>query len=295
MFPFFSAGSQVGIAMTALYALLGITSLSVRAKASSGGALRAQVNSWWRIFPVVTAALLAYPYGVFALACLICWLAVRELAPHTDVPPRSFHTGAYALVMVILFLQWQALAVLPVLMPAAVAAQFMYFCARPARRPLIRLLLMLVIATCWVLVQFVLLPQDTSANLAWLFYLFVSTALNDIGQFVFGKIFGNRRIAPTISPNKTWQGLAGGLLVSQLLTLALGTWLELATPIRMAAYAVLLSLGGFAGDLLFSAAKRYLGIKDFSQLIPGHGWILDRIDSLVVTAPLLYCLICLFE
>jgi phosphatidate cytidylyltransferase len=79
--------------------------------------------------------------------------------------------------------------------------------------------------------------------------------------------------------------------VSLGVSLLVGTLLDLAGPARLAAYAILLSLGGLAGDLLFSAAKRNLQIKDFSQLIPGHGGILDRVDSLVVTAPLLFFLL----
>jgi len=76
-----------------------------------------------------------------------------------------------------------------------------------------------------------------------------------------------------------------------LLSLVLGSYLGLGQPAWLATIAVLLSVGGFAGDVMFSAAKRKLGIKDFSNLIPGHGGMLDRADSLVVTAPLLYLLL----
>jgi phosphatidate cytidylyltransferase len=132
------------------------------------------------------------------------------------------------------------------------------------------------------------LPGTPVLLSGWCFYLFVLTALNDIAQFVSGKSLGRHKIAARLSPNKTWQGLLGGMLVSALVSVALGRYLQLASTGQLVSLALLLSMGGFVGDLSFSAAKRYIGIKDFSQLIPGHGGILDRVDSLVLTAPLLY-------
>jgi iron complex outermembrane receptor protein len=84
MLPFLSSGPQIGIAMTALYGVLGIVSLLVQRLSAPTGTLRAQVNAWWRIFPIVTVALLLYPVGPWLLAGLICLLAVRELAPYAD-------------------------------------------------------------------------------------------------------------------------------------------------------------------------------------------------------------------
>ncbi|WP_158643190.1 phosphatidate cytidylyltransferase [Pseudoduganella lurida] len=277
--------------MTALYGLLGLTSLLVQRLARPTGTLRSQVNAWWRIFPFVTIALLLYPLGPLMLGCLIYALAVSELMPHAGMPAWRMTTHAMLLAASVAVLEWQLPATATFLVPLSIAAAFCYFQQFAGRTPLIHLLLLLTASVGWILARFSTLSFGTDGNLAWLFYLFIVTALNDIGQFVAGKLFGNRRIAPTISPNKTWQGLAGGLVVSQLVTLILGTYLQLGDAGTLALYAVLLSLGGFAGDLLFSAAKRYLGIKDFSQLIPGHGGILDRVDSLVVTAPLLYCLL----
>lgn len=146
-------------------------------------------------------------------------------------------------------------------------------------------------AAMYFVALFPALPFEPERNLRWLFYLFVLTALNDIGQFVTGKLFGKHKIAPTLSPNKTWQGLAGGIAVSQVTSFLIGTYLSLAAAHTLVTYALLLSIAGFVGDLMFSAAKRSLAIKDFSALIPGHGGILDRADSLVLTAPLLYCLL----
>jgi len=123
---------------------------------------------------------------------------------------------------------------------------------------------------------------------SWLFYLFALTAINDICQFVLGTRFGRHKIAPRSSPNKTWEGLLGGIAGSTVFSLVLGLHLELIGAIHLASLGFALAIIGFFGDLLFSSTKRQLGIKDFSQLIPGHGGILDRVDSLVFTAPALY-------
>lgn len=283
--------------MTALYGLLGLTSLSVRLAtgAASSGMLSAQVNAWWRIFPFVTLALLIYPLGPTMLACLIWVLAIAELTPYQTASRTRFWAASLAACGCALALQKFAPYLVSTVTCGAIALQYWRFAQRPDNDRLIGLLLLVTVGAIVVLPRFAHLPFDASINLAWLFYLFVLTALNDIGQFVSGKLFGRQKIAPQISPNKTWQGLVGGMVVSQCVTLVLGTYFDLASPLRLAIYALLLSVGGFVGDLMFSAAKRHLAIKDFSQLIPGHGGILDRIDSLVVTAPLLYWLIRTFE
>ncbi len=290
-------GSQIGVAMTALYGLLGLTSLSVRlaAGAAPSGTLSAQVNAWWRIFPFISLALLIYPLGPTLLVCTIWVLAVAELAPYQRAARLRYWAGALALCAFALALQAFVPHLLSGVFSALIVAQYWRFNARPSHDKLVSLLLLVTVGALTVLPLFAQLPFDSQTNLAWLFYLFVLTALNDIGQFVSGKLFGRQKIAPQISPNKTWQGLMGGVVVSQSVTLVLGRYFELGSAPRLAAYALLLSLGGFVGDLMYSAAKRHLGIKDFSQLIPGHGGILDRVDSLVITAPLLYWLIRTFE
>lgn len=297
MFPFSGIGTQVAVAMTALYGLLGLTSLSVRlaAGAAPGGMLSAQVNAWWRIFPFISLALLIYPLGLAMLACLIWLLAIAELAPYHSKPKWRFWPASLAACAAALAMQKFAPEFMSTIFCGLICVQYGRFHQRPDQDRLVVLLLLVAIASLTVLPRFAQLPSSAATNLAWLFYLFVVTALNDIGQFVSGKLFGRQKIAPYISPNKTWQGLIGGVLVSQCVTLVLAGYFDLGSPARMAVYALLLSVGGFVGDLMFSAAKRQMGIKDFSQLIPGHGGILDRVDSLVITAPLLYWLIRTFE
>jgi phosphatidate cytidylyltransferase len=294
MLPSLDAGSPLVVATFALYGLLAAASLSVKmaARGASPGMLSRQVNAWWRIFPIVTLALLAYPFGLHALAGLVCLLAVLELAPHYPDRRATFLICAAAIVL--------GLGALGHLLPAhadlwfgvAVGVGLLRYRIRPDAAALAWLPLLASAGAMQVLVAFTALPFDASAKLAWLFYLFILTALNDIGQFVAGKLFGRHRIAPTVSPNKTWQGLAGGIVVAQAVSFVLGAWLDLADAATMAAFGLLLSVAGFCGDLLFSMVKRRLAVKDFSQLIPGHGGILDRVDSLVLTAPLLHLLLC---
>jgi phosphatidate cytidylyltransferase len=284
--------AQLGYAMAALYVLLGVVSTGVGlAPGSRTSQLRDQVNAWWFIFPIVSCGLILYPLGAPLLALIICGLAARELAPYCGPGVGRFTGAAIASLAAAALAGAFVPSSVPVAFALASAAALahQWRSRTPATMPWL-----LFALTCFgisFVPAFVYLPFGPKDNLSWLFYLFIVTALNDIAQFTCGKIFGRQKIVPRISPQKTWQGLLGGIAFSVALSLVLGAYLGLGRPAWMAAIALLLSVGGFAGDVMFSAAKRKLGIKDFSRLIPGHGGMLDRADSLVVTAPLLYLLL----
>ncbi len=118
-----------------------------------------------------------------------------------------------------------------------------------------------------------------------LFFLVFLTQFNDVAQFTWGKLFGKRKITPTVSPKKTWEGFIGGLVTTIVLAMFIGPWL---TPMDWQWSAVagaIIATAGFLGDIAESAVKRDMGVKDAGALIPGHGGILDRIDSLTFAAP----------
>lgn len=129
-------------------------------------------------------------------------------------------------------------------------------------------------------------PHGGGAALA--LYLVLLTQLNDVAQYVTGRLFGRHRASPTVSPNKTVEGLLGGVVTTTALAVALAGFLTPLPPRLAVAAGLLISLAGFAGDLTISALKRDLGLKDSGTLLPGHGGILDRVDSLSYTAPLFF-------
>ena len=121
-----------------------------------------------------------------------------------------------------------------------------------------------------------------------LFFLVVITQLNDIAQFLFGTMFGRHKITPTVSPNKTWEGLLGGIVSTTVISWLAAPLLTPFTAPQAVAVGIIIALAGFTGDVVISAIKRDLHIKDSGTLIPGHGGILDRLDSLTYTAPLFF-------
>lgn len=120
-----------------------------------------------------------------------------------------------------------------------------------------------------------------------LLFLVLLTELNDVFQFLTGKALGRHRITPVISPKKTWEGFLGGVLLTTPLAYLL-RFLTPLSPLQAAGAGLLISVTGFIGDVVVSAVKRDVGVKDSGSAIPGHGGILDRIDSLCYTAPLFF-------
>lgn len=115
----------------------------------------------------------------------------------------------------------------------------------------------------------------------WLFFTAVVVQASDVAQYLCGKRFGRRALAPRLSPHKTWEGFAGGVLAAALLGGALAPIVGRGFGPGVALGAAL-ALGGVAGGLAMSAVKRQRGVKDFSRLLPGHGGLMDRLDSLCI-------------
>ena len=129
-----------------------------------------------------------------------------------------------------------------------------------------------------------------------LFFLLLLIWGADIGAYLVGIRFGSRKLAPKVSPGKSLEGVAGGMVVSMLVALIAWLWMDSVTMnIALLLFAVsLIVVFSIVGDLVESAYKRHAGIKDSGNLIPGHGGILDRVDSLTAAAPLYLALLALF-
>jgi phosphatidate cytidylyltransferase len=123
----------------------------------------------------------------------------------------------------------------------------------------------------------------------WIIFLVVVIFVNDTGAFYFGRLFGKHKLYEAISPGKTWEGALGGLLCGVIAALWFLQILRLhSINISMVALAVFLSIASQTGDLAESMLKRNQGVKDSGRILPGHGGLLDRIDGLLFSVPVLY-------
>jgi phosphatidate cytidylyltransferase len=130
-------------------------------------------------------------------------------------------------------------------------------------------------------------PAPLSKHLLSFFFLVLMGS--DSAAYYGGRLFGRHKLAPSVSPGKTWEGAVAGMLASLLLAAAAHYWFFLELPLKFALpLAAAMNIVGVLGDLTESALKRSAGAKDTAQILPGHGGILDRIDSLLFNAPLIY-------
>ncbi|GAA5787171.1 phosphatidate cytidylyltransferase [Chitiniphilus shinanonensis] len=137
------------------------------------------------------------------------------------------------------------------------------------------------------------LPSDVTGSMKGdgallVLFLVALTQFNDVAQYLWGKSLGRIKVIPKVSPNKTVAGFLGGVATTTVLGCLLGPVLTPMSTVHATVAGLLIGVTGFVGDVVMSAVKRDLGVKDSGDLLPGHGGILDRLDSLTYTAPLFF-------
>jgi len=133
---------------------------------------------------------------------------------------------------------------------------------------------------------------SSQAGRDWLLFTLLVVFGTDTGAYLVGKTFGSRPMAPVVSPSKTWEGAAGGFILALVIAAIAGYALDLEIPLwQQMVIGACVGIISQAGDLFESKLKRMSNVKDASSIIPGHGGVLDRLDSVVVSIPLVYYLV----
>ncbi len=153
---------------------------------------------------------------------------------------------------------------------------------------------------CWFFVFLLLLgEQEAALSRSALLVALVGPVATDVGAYFSGHFFGRHKLAPQISPKKTVEGAVGGLVITAAVITGVGALLRLGYYDGLALWhyplmGLLVSVLAQAGDLMASGVKRFAGIKDFSNLLPGHGGFMDRMDSILFGGVAVYCYLQLF-
>jgi CDP-diglyceride synthetase len=145
----------------------------------------------------------------------------------------------------------------------------------------------------WFFIHGIFLMHLGAIGVGACIFAIVNVSVTDSFALIFGRIFGKHKFRPVLSPKKTWEGVFGGLLMAGIAGYVAQPLLDPLTATQTAGLAVLLAMIGTMGDLMLSALKRDLELKDWSQMLPGHGGILDRVDSFILVAPALYWILLL--
>ncbi|NJD05940.1 MAG: phosphatidate cytidylyltransferase [Methylococcaceae bacterium] len=294
------------VTLGGIFAVLLIASLTVhllqrRSPGKSYGELRSRVRSWWVMVGVFSLAMVLNRNISLVFFAFMSFLALKEyfsLIPtrradrrvlfwaYLAIPLQYYWVAQAWYGMFIIFIPVYAFLFLPMRMVTIGETRDFLKAAGT-----IHWGLMTLVFSLSHLAFLLVLPgaEDKAAGGPGLvLFLVLLTESNDVAQYVWGKSLGRRKIIPKVSPNKTWAGFLGGVATTTALAVGLAPWLTPMDLEHAAMAGLLIGISGFVGDVVVSALKRDLGVKDSGALIPGHGGVLDRIDSLTYTAPLFF-------
>jgi len=248
---------------------------------------RKRILSWWAMLAICVPVFVLGGWALSGFVLLLILLASREffgLFKHRFAYAEAVVILLLACAYLLLFIQAVEPSLLYLIPLVLVLFSSMQLMLEEPELGVTVLVVISALASLVVITQSPSLQQHDSGYL--LLLLFFLTACNDIVQYISGKLFGRQPLMPAASPNKTLEGAAGGFFVTTLLALYFLTQdMKLAWPAAVLSGAAI-SLAGLLGDLYLSLYKRRAEVKDSGNLISGHGGLLDRIDSLLLTAPI---------
>ncbi len=262
--------------------------------------LNARVNTWWVMVAVIGLAFAFGKGGVIVLFYLISFYALREFmsltytrrgdhlamaaAFYIALPVQYFLVWIEWYGMFAIFIPVEVFLILPIL--SALGGDTKRFLERTSKVQWGLMVCVFCISHVPALLT-LHIPGFEGGNLLLIAFLVIVVQGSDVLQYVWGKLLGRRKVAPELSPSKTWEGLVGGVASATLLGAALW-WATPFTPWQAALMAFMICVMGFFGGLVMSAIKRDRGVKDWGHMIEGHGGMLDRADSLVFAAPVFF-------
>ncbi|MGY5779055.1 phosphatidate cytidylyltransferase [Rhizobium sp. LEGMi135b] len=265
--------------------------------------LNARIKAWWVMVVLIGIAFVAGRAGVILLFAFCSFAALREFVTLINTK-RADHWAVAAAFFVALPVQYYLLwaeqyGIYSIFIPVY-AFLFMPIIAvlrGDTERFLVRIaevqwaLMICVFCASHVPALLTLhIPGYEGRNVLLIAFLVIVVQLSDVLQYVWGKLFGKTKIAPRLSPSKTVEGFVGGVISASLIGAALW-WVTPFTPLQAGLLAFVITLMGFFGGLVMSAIKRDRGVKDWGHLIEGHGGLIDRLDSVVFSAPIFFHLV----
>ncbi|SIS76862.1 phosphatidate cytidylyltransferase [Paracoccus saliphilus] len=286
-----------------LASLIGWT-LRLRFSPEGGNAaidnLNDRIRAWWIMVIALALAFLGGRMGVMLLFALCSFAALREFMTLTNAT-RADHWSLVGVFFIVLpgqyYLVWAELyGIFAVFIPVYV---FLLLPIMSALRGESRNFLIRVAEMQWALMICVFcashvpallnltIPGYEGRNLLLIAFLVIVVQMSDVLQYIWGKLIGRHKIAPSLSPSKTIEGFLGGAGSATLLAAGLW-WMTPFNPWQAGLMGAIITLFGFLGGLVMSAIKRDRGVKDWGHAIAGHGGFIDRLDSVVFSAPIFF-------
>lgn len=262
--------------------------------------LNDRINAWWVIVIFIGLGFLNGNLGLVLLFSFVSFLSLREFISLVYTRPGD-HKALLIIFFVVLpvqylfvYTEWYgmftifipvyAFLLLPVI--SALSGDETRFFERTAKVQWGLMICVYCISHVPALMTLDIPEYENNSPLL-IAYLILVVQFSDVFQYVCGKLFGKRKLAPRLSPSKTVEGFIGGVLIATLLGILLAPF----TPFlwwQSGVISFILTLAGFSGGLVLSAIKRDMKVKDWGTLIEGHGGILDRLDSITFSAPIFF-------
>ncbi len=262
--------------------------------------LNARIKAWWVMAILMAVALVWGRTGAVLLFALCSFAALREFVTLLDThrgDHRALALGFFVVLpiqYVLIWMPWYGLysifipvyafLILPI--AAMMSGHTERFLTRVAEVQWALMICVFCISHVPALLTLEI-PGYEGRNVLLIAFLVVVVQGSDVMQYVWGKLVGRTPIAPRLSPSKTVEGFVGGALSAMLIGAALA-WMTPFTPLQAAGLSLVVALMGFLGGLVMSAIKRDRQVKDWGHLIAGHGGFLDRLDSVIFSAPIFF-------